>query len=330
MIRAELCTQDLLWDEIVHDLGGHPLQLWGWGEVKNAHNWRAHRIIFTDDEKAVIGAAQVLERTLPTPFRRILYVPRGPVWTQGRGAEVLTALASYIKTQFPGVVLTIEPDVTDMPTANGWRHSRNTVLIPRTLILTLDKSEEELLAAMTKKTRQYIRKSGREGVEIRRVRKREDITPLLAIYTETAQRAGFALHDDQYYYDIHDKLGESSIIFAAYVKGKPVAFLWLAASERTAFELYGGMTDEGRDVRANFTLKWHGITKCKEWGIERYDLNGLLNDGISTFKRGFASHEDMLVGTYDYPLSPLYVIWVKVLPLAKRVMRALKSLASRT
>lgn len=324
MIHTEVCEEAAVWDEIVHDLGGHPLQLWGWGEVKSAHNWRAHRVIFTDDEQAVVGAAQVLERTLPTPFRRLLYVPRGPVWKEGRGEAVIDSLASFVKTQFPGVVLTVEPDSVEMPLAEGWRQSPNTILIPSTLILDLTKTEDELLAAMTKKTRQYIRKSGREGVEIRRVRRADDIASLLAIYRETAARAGFALHDDQYYYDIHEQLGDSSIIFAAYVSGAPVAFLWLAASRRTAFELYGGMNDEGRDARVNYTLKWHAIRKCQEWGIERYDLNGLLNDGISTFKRGFADHEDTLAGTYDYPLSPLYTVWTRILPFAKRVLRALK------
>ena len=329
MIHGQLCEEAPLWDEIVHDLGGHPLQLWGWGEVKAAHNWRAHRVIFTDDTDDVIGVAQLLERTLPVPFRRMLYVPRGPVWKEGRGAQVLEALATYAKGRLPGVVLTVEPDSEMMPPSPGWRSARNTILIPQTLIIDLHQTEDQLLEAMTKKTRQYIRKSGREGVEIRRVRRREDVAPLLSIYRETAERAGFALHDDQYYYDIHDKLGDSSLIFAAYAEDKPVAFLWLAASQRTAFELYGGMTDQGRDLRANYTLKWHAIGKCREWGIERYDLNGLLNDGISTFKRGFASHEDVLVGTYDYPMSLLYLVWARLLPTAKRIVRILKSLIHR-
>ena len=76
-------------------------------------------------------------------------------------------------------------------------------------------------------------------------------------------------------------------------------------------------------------LKWHAITKCKEWGIDRYDMNGLLNDGVSTFKQGFADHENMLVGTYDYPLSSLYNAWTKGLPLAKRAVRRAKKLLRR-
>jgi lipid II:glycine glycyltransferase (peptidoglycan interpeptide bridge formation enzyme) len=148
----------------------------------------------------------------------------------------------------------------------------------------------------------------------------------LDIYHQTAARAGFALHGDDYYYDVADKLDESSLVFAAFEGKAPIAFVWLAISQKTAFELYGGMNEQGQQLRINYALKWHAIRKCKEWGIERYDMNGLLNDGVSTFKQGFAAHENMLAGTYDYALSPLYVIWSKGLPLAKKGVRTLNKL----
>ena len=185
-------------------------------------------------------------------------------------------------------------------------------------------SEKELLAAMAKKTRQYIRKSERAGITLRRVKAMDDIEKLLEIYHQTAERAGFALHDDQYYRDVHINLGDSSLIFAAYEGSEPIAFVWLAASQETSFELYGGMNERGQALRANYALKWFAIRKCKEWGINRYDMNGLLNDGISNFKRGFANHENMLAGTYDYPLSPLYSVWTRLLPAAKKIIRYIK------
>ena len=325
MIHASVCTEPEVWNEIIYDLGGHPLQLWGWGELKSAHNWQAHRLIVTDDD-IVIGAAQVLERPLPAPFRRLSYVPRGPLWHDGKSTAVLEALVAYTKEHLPGVLLSVEPDTETFPETEGWQRSSSTILIPHTLILDLNRSEDELLAAMTKKTRQYIRKSSREGLVIRRVKDTETLRQCLAIYRETAQRAKFSLHDDQYYLDVHNKLGESSVIFAAFQNEQPIAFVWLAVSGQTAFELYGGMNETGQSLRANYALKWHAITKCKEWGISRYDMNGLLNDGVSTFKQGFADHEDRLAGTYDYPLSPFYSIWVKALPTAKKALRKLRSL----
>ena len=326
MIVGKKCLDATTWDTMIHDLGGHPLQLWGWGELKSAHGWTAHRIQLIKEDEKVVGAAQILTKRLPRPFGVIAYIPRGPVWVDGEGSGVLDAVVKYAKTHLSGVVLTIEPDVVELPVAKGWRKSSNTILIPRTLILDLRKTPEELLGAMTKKTRQYIRKSGRENVTIRQVKDREVLDECLAIYHETSERAGFALHNDDYYYDVSNMLGESSQIFAAFHGEKPVAFLWIALSSVTAFELYGGMNAIGQDLRANYALKWFAINKCKEWGIERYDLNGLLNDGVSTFKQGFADHENILAGTYDYPLSPLYTLWSRGLPVAKRIIRVLKSL----
>ena len=54
------------------------------------------------------------------------------------------------------------------------------------------------------------------------------------------------------------------------------------------------------------------------------EANGLLNDGVSTFKKGFAEHETMLVGTYDTACSPLYPVWTTALPLAKKIIRFIR------
>ena len=325
MITVDTCEDAEIWDNQVLDLDGHPLQLYGWGALKSAHNWSAVRLIIADDS-VTIGAAQVLRRRLPGPFGSLYYIPRGPAALSDREADVYEAVATYVKQHLKGTVLTVEPDSERGPDSRGWRRSSNTILIPRTLILDITKPEDELLAAMTKKTRQYIRKSGREGVTIRQVISHEDIARCLEIYHQTADRAHFALHGDQYYYDVHDKLGEASVVFVAYEGDTPVSFVWLAISGSTAFELYGGMNDRGQELRANYALKWHAIMTCKRWGMSRYDMNGLLNDGVSTFKQGFASHETMLAGTYDYPLSPLYGVWITVLPKVRAILRKVKSL----
>lgn len=324
MIAVETCENREDWDEAVLEQGGHPLQLWGWGEVKQAHNWRVERVRVRDGD-VVLGLAQLLIRPLPWPFRALVYIPRGPVAEEQSRGLVLENLAAYAREKYQAVALTVEPDWTAMPAVGGWRRADNTILIPRTLILGLHRSEEELLAHMTKKTRQYIRKSEKEAITIRQVKSREELQACLAIYKQTAERAQFALHDDQYYIDVFEMLGEHSPVMAAFLDDKPVAFLWLAISATTAFELYGGMNDDGQRLRANYALKWHAITAMKKWGLERYDFNGLLNDGVSTFKQGFADHEDLLAGTYDKPLSPLYIAWSKGLPLAKRVVRKLKN-----
>jgi peptidoglycan pentaglycine glycine transferase (the first glycine) len=323
MTTVRPCEDQVEWDEEVMTLGGHPLQLWGWGETKAAHNWQVQRVFILNDE--VIGVAQLLIRQLPAPFKAIVYVPRGPVCTESERERVLNALAEYAKKTYGAVAITVEPDWEGELQLKGWSRSRNTILIPRTLILDLSKTEDELLADMTKKTRQYVRKSGNEAVDIRQVKSREELLACLDVYRETAARAHFGIHDDAYYLDVFDNLGDHSPVFAVFSQGQPIAFLWLAISETTAFELYGGMNNDGQQLRVNYALKWYAIQMMKKWGIERYDFNGLLNDGVSTFKQGFASHETMLVGTYDKPLSPLYGVWSKALPMAKKVLQKINS-----
>lgn len=326
MISLKLCDDREQWDAFVHDNDGHPLQLWGWGEVKSAHGWRAIRLQARNLEGELIGGAQVLVKPLPWPLRALAYVPRGPVGQSEQIPAMLDAIGNYVRSQTGAVALKIEPDWYEMPENMGtaWQPG-DTILISRTLILDLARTEEQLQAVMSKKTRQYIRKSTKEkGLKVRQLKGGEELDAVLDIYRQTAERAGFAIHGDDYYRDIYNKMGEASPVFAAFYDGQPVAFLWLAISAQTAFELYGGMNDQGQALRANYALKWYVIQKMKEWGVERYDMNGLLTDGVSVFKQGFADHEDMLVGTYDKPLSPLYSLWTKVLPLGKKLIRAVK------
>jgi lipid II:glycine glycyltransferase (peptidoglycan interpeptide bridge formation enzyme) len=62
-------------------------------------------------------------------------------------------------------------------------------------------------------------------------------------------------------------------------------------------------------------------------GCARYDLNGLLNDGISDFKKQFAQHENLLTGTWELPLSPLYPVYSTGMPIARRALQRGRSLA---
>lgn len=316
----DVISDEKTWNEHVLSMDGHPLQLWGWGAVKSAYNWKAERILVRNGNE-VIGGAQLLIRPLPAPFRALVYVPRGPF---GASETVARELPAYIKSAWHPTYLCIEPNSESFTAWKGWRKSPNSILLARTIALDLTLSEEQLLAGMAKKTRQYIRKSANEGVNIQRVTSPEAIEECLAIYKQTAERAGFDLHDDEYYHTIHRQMGEASVVFGAYKGQELVAFVWLVVSQHTAFELYGGMNDEGQKLRANYSLKWHAIRKCREWGVGAYDMNGLLNDGISTFKQGFAEQETVLAGAYDYPLSPLYYVWTTLLPSIKNLVRMAK------
>jgi hypothetical protein len=60
----------------------------------------------------------------------------------------------------------------------------------------------------------------------------------------------------------------------------------------------------------------------KARGVTRYDLGGLINDGVTTFKKGWASHENLLAGSWDRP-GPGYWVWNSAMPIAMRTVQRL-------
>lgn len=327
-MMLELCENRQEWDDFVLENNGHPLQLWGWGELKQAHGWRADRLVMIDDGKIVAGAS-VLIKKLPWPFRSLAYIPRGPIAGDNNRSELLETVYQFITKKYHSVAVTIEPDMIDFQAPKSWAKSANHILPAATILLDLTKSEDDLMSDMAKKTRQYIRKSSSGDFQIKMIKNKNELGKCLDIYHQTATRAGFPLHSDEYYYDVFSKLGDHSPVFAAYIDDQPIAFLWLAISADTAYELYGGMNEDGQRMRANYALKWHAIKKCQEWGLTRYDFGGLLDGGVTTFKMGWATGETRLAGTFDRPASALYIVWLKGLPLLKAVMRRLKTLLKR-
>lgn len=324
MYELRVCSDKDIWDDFVLDNDGHPLQLWGWGQVKSLHGWSVERVLVYNENDKAVGGAQILFKKLPYPMRKFAYIPRGPVLSGVDMGAVLEEIKNYVKKEHKAVALSVEPEISrEIKNLFGWTRSANKILPAETIILDLQKTESDMLADMAKKTRQYIRKSSADVV-IKTARTREDVEACLDIYRETARRAGFNLHSEQYYLDVFLQLKDHSPIFMAYVDDKPVAFLWLAISADVSYELYGGMNEVGQQTRANYALKWYAIRKTKEWGLTRYDFGGLISGGVSTFKKGWSTEVTTLVGTYDYPLSPMYVMWSKGLPFAKKINRAIR------
>lgn len=317
------------WNAAVESLKGHPLQKWGWGELKSAHNWSATRLEVTS-EGEVVALAQVLHRSLPAPFKSLSHVPRGPVFSASlspaQRSEVTDQIVAWVKKNVGGVGITIETDldVSEPLEISGAIPSPNPILYPTTLILDTTLPDDELMAACSKSTRYDIRKGEKNGLDIRRVVTSEELEQVLHTYRVNAQRAGFAIHSDDYYRDIHTLLGEDSFIAACFADGEVASFVWLARSGETWFELYASANDAGRKLRANAPVKWFAIQAAKESGAPRYDMNGLLNDGISEFKRSFSKHENELQPSVDVAFSKLHDVWNKMLPTAKKVIRKIR------
>ena len=322
-------TDAATWDQAVanHPFG-HPLQCWGWGEVKRAAGWRAHRLAVYDGGQFRAGA-QVLTRPLPGVPLTMLYAPRGPVVAPDDG-DALALLARGLRAQARGqhaIFCKIDPawpagTVNALASAK-FQPSQDTIQVTDTYTIDLRQPEDAILAGMRSKTRQYIRKAEREETEIIRDTTGEHLAACYAIYEETARRAGFGLHTKAYYENLYRLYpGERQYLYIARRHGTPLSFLWMVCAGRQAVEFYGGVADAGQDFKSNYLLKWHAIQAMKAAGYETYDLNGRVNEGIAQFKQGFGPAETSWIGPYDAVYhAMLYAGWALGLPLARRMMR---------
>jgi peptidoglycan pentaglycine glycine transferase (the first glycine) len=321
-------TDRVAWDAYVSaQAWGHPLQLWGWGEAKRSTGWIPYRLALTDKDGKWVAAAQVLVWQIPKLGRRIAYIPRGPVAEPGSGVakKLLTEVVKLCKAQ-KALYLRIEPAWKTGKPGKGWVKAKHHLQMAETYTIDLRKSEDELQEPMNRKHRQYIRKAERDGVV---VELSGDVGPMYGLYALTATRAGFGIHERVYYEQLAAELGENSKLYYARYEGRPVAFLWLAVAGRTAYELYGGVNAEGGELKANYWLKWRAIADMKAAGLEIYDFNGRLNEGVSRFKDGFGPDETNWIGTYDFPINRVgYRVWEHLWPIAKplgrRLARALR------
>ncbi len=311
------------WDGIVNEHVGHPMQAWGWGELKcETGPWSPHRLLILRDG-AFFGACQVLIRKLPWPFGHIAYAPRGPIASDVCDLpQVADKVAEWCHDNAHAVSLKIDPAVPAgaVDFSDAWKPSE-TVFIPNTATIDLTPDEETIMKGIhSKKAKQYIRKAGRSGVEIAPASS-ADLDGILKIYRATAEADGFFIHEDAFYRKAFELCDGINQVFVATFEGRMLAFLWNMTTEGTAFELWGGVTEEGKKLRANYLLKWTAICAAKERGARLYDLNGLLNDGISRFKRLFVKDETVWVGTFDRPLSPLYSVWDGSLKLYRKLFK---------
>lgn len=301
--RIEKSDSKVHWDEFVLEHGGHPLQLWGWGDLKATYAWDVERFFIIEDD-TTIGAVQLLIRKLPKPFGQLLYVPRGPVVVGDKQLAVYEQLIAYVQRSHKAVALTIEPGGTHQPTGEGWIPSPNAILTAETVVLDLTRPEGSLRASMNQSARDRLREATSHSLTLRRIGNPDDITECLEIYKEVAARNRFNLHKDQYYYDLQNKLGENSCIFGCYEEGVLVGYIWLALSESVAFELFSASNARGEDLKAIDALRWEAIRRTKQWGIEHYDTNA-ADDTFESFSTNTFTH----AGTFDLPLSSTYKLW---------------------
>lgn len=163
-------------------------------------------------------------------------------------------------------------------------HLQNTVMID------LEKSQEDLLAGMKQKTRYNLKLAQKKGVKV--VISDED--PELALFTDlylkTIKRQGYSGRSSNYLKTVWNNFKGNVFIATAYYENTALASWFVIAYEDTLTYVYGGSSEEYKNLMAPYLLVWELSKYGKEKGFKSLDLFGIkkdLSDGYSRFKAGF-------------------------------------------
>ena len=290
----------------------HILQTGEWGELKRGFGWDAARIVSGD-----VGI-QILFRRLPLGFT-VAYAPK-PVLPRSDDFSRPDATTKVVTTWDEGfwkevdsvcrrrraVFLKIEPDLwEDAPTFElrntqyAIRNSPHNIQPPRTIVIDIRGSEDEILARMKQKTRYNIRLAEKKGITVRAW---DDIPAFHKMMLVTGGRDNFGVHSLEYYrraYELFHPTGMAELLVAEF-EGKPLAALMVFTHGKRAYYMYGASTDEERNRMPTYLLQWEAMRWARSKGAEEYDLWGVPDEDEATLEANFETRHDGLWGVYRF------------------------------
>jgi lipid II:glycine glycyltransferase (peptidoglycan interpeptide bridge formation enzyme) len=308
------------WDAFIQE---HPethiLQASTWGKFKAEFGWSPKYL-----RQGNLGA-MMLFRHLPLGYS-VAYIPRGPIGA-GDWAAFWPEVDELCR-QEQAVFLRVEPEIWE-PVGDsfipeqlpGFKESHQTIQPPRTILIDLKGSEDEILMSMKSKTRYNIRLADRKDVT---VHPSTDVKGFHRMMLTTGERDEFGVHSLKYYQRAYELFAarDACVLLVAKYEGQPLAGLMAFAQGNTAWYFYGASTNQERNRMPTYLLQWEAMRWAKRNGCQTYDLWGVPDQpepvleetfldrsdglwGVYRFKRGFGGEVVRTIGAWDRVYNPL-------------------------
>jgi lipid II:glycine glycyltransferase (peptidoglycan interpeptide bridge formation enzyme) len=284
-----------------------------------------------EEEQNILGLICLTKKSLGGRFV-YWYAGRSPIFKLGLSAETINQVFNALvlalkKIDKQAVFLRIEPA---QKLNNFWEDAKficaSDIQPKKTLVLNLQKTEEELLTEMHQKTRYNINLAKKKRVNIIEGGEK-DFSEFIRLMELTGARDSFRIHDTEHYQNLvgngNDNQGFIKLFFAQY-EGKKIAAAVVCYFSGKATYLHGASDNEFRNIMAPYLLQWEIIRQARIDGFKIYDFYGIDGKkwpGVTRFKLGFGGEERSYPGVFDIPFKSLvYYLYV----LAKKVRKILK------
>ncbi len=299
----------------------HPLQSWAWGEFRKQTGISVERVGFFENG-TLVKAFQVFFHPIPHFSVTAGYLPRGEMPDEEQLAAIkqlgLKHHALFVKLE-PNVAQKVENQsahsaIADFLLEHGCQPGK-ALFTKYSFQLNTTKTEEELFAQLTSKTRYNVNVAVKKGVQIVENTTEEGMNQYLEILAETTQRQGFYAHGPEYFKTMWQMLGGTGMmrIFNAVYDGQVLVSWVMFIFNGKMYYPYGASRSLHREVMASNLMMWEMIRLAQNLGCTSFDMWGSLGPnpdekdpwfGFHRFKKGFGGDLVAFIGTYDLVLNP--------------------------
>jgi lipid II:glycine glycyltransferase (peptidoglycan interpeptide bridge formation enzyme) len=300
------------WDEfLLNSPRGHYCQLSTWLKSYCVFSCDFEVLVARNDRFGpIIGGAGLLY--FDKRIFRIMTMPIGPIVDVGQedaAGPILQAALDYAKgvgvtalqlhfpcsTEYelpallPGAKL---PDLPHSQAGIAIKHARadNEMLwIDLPACLDDDVWRDQALLSFSQNHRRKIRQTERNGLEAFEASTEAELRDAYSVIEENARLQGYSVRT---WRDIGETLVEQvnsrqAIMIVARHRGRNVGANYGALAGRRYTYVLGGITNEGRELKAGYFLQWKAMNKAKRLGFSGYDLASTTNQNVLGFKGGF-------------------------------------------
>jgi len=329
------------WNRVV----AHPLQTWEWGEQKQHFGNKIIRLAELDESGRFQKAYLFTVHSLPMGYEVINYA---------KGEWPSLAVLKYLKENYGQrvILIKLEPEVFLEESGKyriplykkHWQDagltfqiSQSPIFARHTFILDLTGTEAELLSEMKSKTRYNLSLAKRKGVRVvDETENHKAFDLFFSLYQQTVARQGYLGHDRAYHLQVWQIMKEAGMarIVVAYYNDQPLSSYLLFFFKNTAYYLYGGSTNEHKEVMASNLLMWESIRLAKKLKCLAFDMWGALSPdysashpwaGFHRFKEGYGGLHRSYLPTIDLVLKPLeYRLFTWAWPIRTWILEKLK------
>ena len=324
MLTIRTTLDESVWREFLDRVQPHSfLSSWEWGTF---HERVGHQIVrygfFEGDTLRGVALAIHVQAKRGDS----LLVPHGPIFDSTVDVrEVFPLLISTLRNQAMlwkcvcvriCSLLSTTMENESMFIQAGFRSAPTHVHPELSWLVSLEPTEELLLAGMRKTSRQAVRKALEAGTTVRFSRDIQDIDVFWKIYQTTVSRQQFTPFSKSYLqkeFEVFQACNHAFIAIAS-VEGQDVSAAIIVEDHGSAYYHHGASTQAFPKVPASHLLQWEIMKEVKRSGRSWYNFWGIVREdqvkhpwfGLSVFKRGFGGMEESYLHAQDLPLSWKY------------------------